>query len=978
MKRILLNTVILSFIMLIYTASAYTQEVKPAKIGRAVYHDVVGPIRDFPALTAEELAAEQFETKVERNEELKERLYPFAETATPKGPDPLWQKEMGTVSIANRDVIDIFSGQSSYSYPPDDNGTVGYDYYMQTINVKYTIYDKSGNLLAGPTNVNTLFAGVPGANRNDGDPIVMFDEQIGRFFVAEFSGTGNAPDYMLIAISQTEDPTGMWDRWSFPMTGFPDYMKFGIWRDAYYMGTNTYSGNDIYAFERDVMIAGGDSPQMVQFNNPWRPNSGFHCVLPVDNDGEFAPEGTPGMFMTINDNAWGGSSQDQLWIYALDVDWADPGNSTFNRVQQLDVEPFDSNFGSTWENIVQPGTSQKLDAIPQILMHRVQYRNLGSSQRIVCQHTVDVDHTNHAGIRWYELILDGSDWDIRQSGTYAPDEDNRWMGSIAMNVNHEIALGYSVSSSSTYPSIRITGQTAAENEAASGILDVQEISIQEGTASQTSSERWGDYANLAVDPTDELTFWFTTEYNISSQQKGTKVASFSITTAPLAAFHTNTPVVPTGQSISFIDDSYGNPTEWSWYFEGATPSGSTEQNPENIAYSEEGTYDVELTVTNEYGDNTITKQDYITVSSTVLPEIDFSVNKDILCIDETAVFTDLSEYIPITWDWQFDPPTVTFVNGTTNESQNPEVVFDEPGIYSVTLTAANLNGSSSLTQSDFLRAGGYPLDFLETFEGDSFEEHDWTIENPDDDVTWELYEIGGTTPGNTAIGIDFSDYVAIGQRDRFISPTFNLSGLSTASLSFEHAYAKKYDDASDSLIIYISDDCGATWTRIFADSEDGSGNFATHEMTDNFWPEVESDWCMAGWGASCIDIDVSQYTGSADVRFAFETYSFYGNPMFIDNIVVSPTVGLGENTSGKDELMVYPNPTHGSFTVVIPENTEISELQVMDYTSKIMHRQNVSDNKKTLTISTDKWAPGVYIIRALGNNNIFAKKVVKY
>ncbi|RLD32514.1 MAG: hypothetical protein DRI72_06920, partial [Bacteroidetes bacterium] len=222
MKRILLNPVILLIVLLIPVFSVFSQGVKPAKVSKAIYHDVIGPIRDLPALTAEELAAEQYETRIERNEELKERLYPFAATALPKGPDAIWQNEMGQNALSNREVFSVFNGQTSYSDPPDDNGTVGYDYYMQTINVKYTIYDKSGNLLAGPTNINTLFEGVPGANRNDGDPIVMFDEQIGRFFVAEFSGIGNAPDYMLIAISQTADPTGMWDRWSFPMTGFPD------------------------------------------------------------------------------------------------------------------------------------------------------------------------------------------------------------------------------------------------------------------------------------------------------------------------------------------------------------------------------------------------------------------------------------------------------------------------------------------------------------------------------------------------------------------------------------------------------------------------------------------------------------------------------------------------------------------------------------------------------------------------------------
>ena len=125
------------------------------------------------------MEAKKDEPKKERNEELKERLYPYAATALPKGPDPAWQKAMGQIT-QTKGILQNFNGQSSYSDPPDCNGTVGPNHYMQTINVTYTIYNKSGTLLAGPTNMNTLFSGVPGASYNDGDPIIMYDEQQGN------------------------------------------------------------------------------------------------------------------------------------------------------------------------------------------------------------------------------------------------------------------------------------------------------------------------------------------------------------------------------------------------------------------------------------------------------------------------------------------------------------------------------------------------------------------------------------------------------------------------------------------------------------------------------------------------------------------------------------------------------------------------------------------------------------------------------
>lgn len=533
------------------------EPVSPTEISKAIYFDVYGPIRDIPPLTQEELQQRNDDALLVRNEKLKDRSYPYASIAFPKGPDAVWQKQMGTKS--NKGPIINFNGQSTNSTPPDCNGDVGLNYYFQGVNTTYSIYDKTGTQVVSPTAYNSLFAGVPGANHNDGDPIILYDSEADRWFAAEFSGAYSNPDYMLIAVSETGDPTGSWFRWSFVMNGFPDYMKFGIWHDGYYMATNSY-GNDVYVFEREVMLAGGSNPQMAGFNNPWRPSTidGFHCIQPLDNDGNYAPLDSPGLFITIADDAINGGD-DELWIYELEADWTTPSNSTFTRIQQIDVSPFDSNFGNTWDNIVQPGTSQKLDAVPQVLMYRAQYRNFGYSQNIVCCHTVDVDQTNHAGIRWYELEKSGNDWSIRQQSTYAPDEHSRWMGSIAMNANHEIALGYSISSSTEYPGIRLCGQSSDENALASGIIDIDEMIIKEGTYSQTFTNRWGDYSLLTVDPTDDLTFWFTTQYMTSGSGKGTKICSFDFEPLQL-------PTAFAGNDTSVCENSLFDTDATAFYF----------------------------------------------------------------------------------------------------------------------------------------------------------------------------------------------------------------------------------------------------------------------------------------------------------------------------------------------------------------------------------------------------------------------------
>ncbi len=318
---------------------------------------------------------------------------------------------------------------------------------------------------------------------------------------------------MLIAISQTSDPLGNWDSYSFPMNQMPDYMKFGIWEDAYYMATNTSGGSNVYAFEKAAMMAGANSPKYVGFNNPNKPGTidGFNCILPLDCDWDYAPANTPGLFITMTDDAWNGTD-DELWIYECKVNWTTPTTSTFARTERIIVEDFDSNFEGGWENIVQKGTTQKIDGIPQVLMYRAQYINFGDYQTIVICHTVDVDDTDHAGIRWYELRKNIGSWEVRQQGTYAPDANSRWIGGISMNKYGEIALGYSISSSSMYPSIRLTGQSAYENYKATGILDIAEISLQAGTNSQTASERWGDYSGMCVDPVNNKHFWYTNQY----------------------------------------------------------------------------------------------------------------------------------------------------------------------------------------------------------------------------------------------------------------------------------------------------------------------------------------------------------------------------------------------------------------------------------------------------------------------------------
>ncbi|MFN3373974.1 MAG: carboxypeptidase regulatory-like domain-containing protein, partial [Chloroflexus sp.] len=240
------------------------------------------------------------------------------------------------------------------------------------------------------------------------------------------------------------------------------------------------------------------------------------------------PAGTPNYFVLFDDDGWGYTSQDQLQVWEFHVDWTTPANSTFTHSVDLATAPFDSNMcGYSRDCIPQPGTTQKLDAISDRLMFSLQYRNFGTHESMVVNHTVDVDNTDRAGIRWYELRKTSSTWSIHQQGTYSPDSADRWMGSISIDSAGNIALGYSVSSNSIYPSVRFTGRLASDPL---GQMTQGENSIVEGGGSQLGVNRWGDYSAMMVDPADDCVFWYTQEYvsTTGSWNWATRIGAFKM------------------------------------------------------------------------------------------------------------------------------------------------------------------------------------------------------------------------------------------------------------------------------------------------------------------------------------------------------------------------------------------------------------------------------------------------------------------
>ena len=507
-------TMLLAFLFVaISFVSAQQGNERPTYVQKAAYFDKSPPLKDMP-ITLPGERDRSWKDGIIGNKSVEEAMKEASRNSSANGPDAAVQQIYGTRS--SRGPVLNFEGIGNRNgvYPPDTDGAVGPNHFMQMINLSFAIWDKDGNKIYGPVDNSTLWNGFigPWTGTNDGDPIVLYDEEADRFVASQFAiNTSNGTYWELIAVSETPDPTGSWYRYAFQFFAFNDYPKLSVWSDGYYATFNmfgSYTRVGVAAFERDEMLVGNPDAQMVYYDRP----GGTFAMLPADVDGPQPPAGAPCYFMDINSNT------NQILIYEFDVDWNTPGNSSFTLNNTITPATYSSSlFG-----VPQPGTSQKLDDLAFMIMYRLQYRNFGTYETLVTNHTVN--NSGRAAVRWYEMRKTAATWDIYQEGTFSPDITHRWMGSAAMNGNGDIALGYSASSSSVFPSVRYTGRRANDPL---GQMTVEEVEVKSGLSSQTFIDRWGDYSCINVDPVDDSTFWYTTEYMTSSGWS-TWITSFNL------------------------------------------------------------------------------------------------------------------------------------------------------------------------------------------------------------------------------------------------------------------------------------------------------------------------------------------------------------------------------------------------------------------------------------------------------------------
>ncbi|CAN5564992.1 hypothetical protein BH20ACI3_BH20ACI3_40700 [soil metagenome] len=554
--------------------SQQRSELKPV-VSRAVDFGVSRPARELPSGAGE---IDGFAIPLGEGREINKKNKDIEREAVP-GANPIdgaLQKSAsrsGKVMTVSPNAITpptlVFEGLAntdnpSLVNPPDTVGAVGPNHYVQAVNNRFRVFNKAGVPLTPALSQSSLFGSVYPqvggicSTNNAGDPIVLYDRMADRFQISQFAFTGQTtpPYHQCIAVSQTSDPTGAWFVYDFVLPGiqFPDYPKLGSWPDAYYMSTRQFTGGGpfdgegAFAFDRQAMLVGDPNPAVIYFDLGSLSNSSSG-MLPTDFDGITPPPpGAPNVFAIYTSSTFGDPEGNALRLFNFHADFDNPGNSTFTERPEspVAVAAFDPRNPNGRADIEQPPPAvpaDYLDAIGDRLMFRLVYRNRGGVESLVSNHTVNVSGvtpltpaTYQAAPRYYELrsTTSGGPYAVHDQATFSPDAGNgatglnRWMGAAAIDNSGNLAVGYSVSSTTAVPGIRYAGRSAAFT----GGLNEGEATMFPGIGTQQASgNRWGDYTGLTVDPVDDCTFWYTNEYYPAGHTQfnwKTKVGTFTV------------------------------------------------------------------------------------------------------------------------------------------------------------------------------------------------------------------------------------------------------------------------------------------------------------------------------------------------------------------------------------------------------------------------------------------------------------------
>jgi hypothetical protein len=414
-------------------------------------------------------------------------------------------------------------GTARMRNPSDNTLAVGPNHIVQIVNSRMAVFSKkgaqfgqTGKVLYGPVRTNTIFEGFGGQceTQTSGDSVVRYDQLAERWLYVlpifrRPASDPKGPFYMCYAVSTGPDPLGPYYRYAFERPLFPDYPRPAIWPDGYYIPTST--GDDVIekhacVADRQKMLKGLPATEQCVIIE------GVNFLNNADLDGRaLPPPGAPNIML-----AAGGTQlkkvfeDDEIYAYQFHVDWSDQAKTKIAGPVRLDVAPYHYLCdGQLTKCVSQPGTEIRLDAQGDKLMQRLVYRNLGSYESLAVVHSINTN-AGGGGVRWYEFRLDNNrNPKLYQQGTYAPDRFFRWMGSIGIDHQGNIGIGYSFGGDPYFAGQRFAGRLASDRP---GSLTFRETVLAEGEAAQTNTLRWQDYTTTAMDPSDDCTFWYVGDF----------------------------------------------------------------------------------------------------------------------------------------------------------------------------------------------------------------------------------------------------------------------------------------------------------------------------------------------------------------------------------------------------------------------------------------------------------------------------------
>ena len=431
-----------------------------------------------------------------------------------------------------RAPLTSFEGIGANVSPPDPSMAVGPNHIVTMENGVWAVYDKNGTIASSfPKPLNQPLSG-PNHADNAGDPVVMYDREADRWFISQFQLSGSASlsdDVFLIGISVTPDPTGAYYVYEYELGAGNDYPHYGVWGDSYVTAGNFTGAQKVYTFNRTKMLAGDSSAEIAGFSPASLGASGFAAPIPVHSEAAGAATGAI-KIVYYQDDAFSGVSSDHIGLWNIDMDWSDINSSSISGKIEIPTAAFDAAIAGGFANLQQPGTSQRIDAIVGAVMNMSHWYKFDTYESILLNWVVEITNGSQiSGIRWVELrsTNNGGSWSVYQEGTFTDPtgNDSVFMGCIAMDKQGNIGLGYTKTGAATYPSLYYTGRMASDPL---GTMTVAEDLVIAGST-VTTNDRYGDYGQGVRDPSDDLTFWVTSEYS-GAPDKKVRVYSFKLGT----------------------------------------------------------------------------------------------------------------------------------------------------------------------------------------------------------------------------------------------------------------------------------------------------------------------------------------------------------------------------------------------------------------------------------------------------------------